>query len=350
MTLSASRDATALRAALAGRYRADEWGVFVSEHQGYWSNLSQDDNRKLIDLLRTRTTRDAIRATHPTFEDVIYSPKRAGGLELLDLQGHETCVDFGCMWGALSIPLAKLSAEVLAVDQTLPSLQFLTARAREEGLSNIVPLCHDIRALPALPVQADVAVVNGVLEWVAEEEPVELDAYFAKRQSRGYTPRPGQRQRAFLETVFGTLKPGGRLYLAIENRYDFKMFLGGPDPHIGLPFTTLLPRRAADWASRAVLGRPYVTWIYSFGALRGLLEDVGFRRVDLFMCFPDYRYPDRISPYDRPLDDYQLTIGRLNAAGRPTLKRALARAGEFLLMKTLRSRSLSPSIIAIAQK
>jgi SAM-dependent methyltransferase len=345
-----TQQTTEWRAALAARYRADDWGVFVSEHQGYWSNLSQDDNRKLVELLRTRTTVDAIRATHPGFEQVIYSPKRAGGLELLELKGHETCVDFGCMWGALTVPLAKLSAEVLAVDQTLPSLQFLAARAREEGLTNIVPLCHDIRALPDLPLQADVAVVNGVLEWVGEEEPVELEAYFAKRLSRGYTARAGERQRAFLRTVHNTLKPGGRLYLAIENRYDFKMFLGGPDPHIGLPFTTLLPRRAADWVSRAVLGRSYVTWIYSFRGLRRLLEATGFRQIDLYMCFPDYRYPDRITHYGEPLDDYELTIGRLNAAGRPTLKRAFARAGELVLMRTLRCNSLSPSIIAIAKK
>ena len=339
-----------LRAALGRTFRTDEWGVFVSEHRGYWSNLTQQDNERLVGLLATTGTRDAIRATHPHLEDVIYSPKRAAGLELLDLRGHEICVDFGCMWGALTVPLAKLGAEVIAIDQTLPSLRFLAARAREEALGNITLLCHDIRTLPELPVKADVAVVNGVLEWIAEEEPVELGEYFGKRQARSFSPRPGQLQRQFLDTVRTTLRPGGRLYLAIENRYDFKMFFGAKDPHAGLPFTTLLPRRAADWVSRRVLGRPYVTWIYSFAALRRLLLDVGFERVALYVCFPDYRYPERISPYDQPLESFEPTLGRFNAAGHPTLKRRLARGVESALFGALQAKPLSPSIIAIAHR
>ena len=339
-----------LKEMLGRQFTADEWGVFVSEHQGYWSNLSRAENEALVERLRTVPTREAIRATHPHLEESFYSPKRAGGLELLGLEGHETVVDVGCGWGAIAIPLGKLARQVLAVDQTLPSLRFLAARAREEGLSNIVPFCHDMRKLGELEVGADVAVVNGVLEWVGEEEPVELGAYFGKRQSRGFSPKPGERQREFLKTVRNLLKPGGRLYLAIENRYDFKMFFGANDPHSGIPGTTLLPRRAADWVSRRVLGRPYVTWIYSFAALRRLLESTGFGRVELFMCFPDYRYPEHITRYDQPLDDYAPTIGRFNAAGQPSLKRKLARGVESVLFKTLQAKALSPSIIAIAAR
>jgi hypothetical protein len=68
------------------------------------------------------------------------------------------------------------------------------------------------------------------------------------------------------------------------------------------------------------------------------------------MCFPDYRYPERITGYTEALDDYDLTIGRFNAAGRATLKRRLARAAELVLMKKLKLKALSPSIIAIAHK
>jgi SAM-dependent methyltransferase len=337
------------KASLDGRFSVDEWGVYVSAQQGYWSNLSRDDNAALVARLPSMSAREAIRATRPDLEPVIYSPKRAGGLELLQLRGDETVVDFGCMWGALTVPLAKLAADVLAVDQTLPSLRFLAARARDEQLANITLLCHDIRTLPELQVQADVAVVNGVLEWIAEEGPVELGAYFGKRMSRGYDGRAGQLQHEFLCRVRRMLKPGGRLYLAIENRYDFKMFLGANDPHVGIPFTTLLPRAAADWVSRRVLGRPYVTWIYSFRSLRRLLERAGFRDCDLYMCFPDYRYPERIIPYTHPLDDYAPTIGRLNASGRPSLKRRAARAVETVLFRIMQARALSPSIIALAR-
>jgi SAM-dependent methyltransferase len=347
---AADLSAQTLRDALARQYPVDEWGVFVSPHVGYWSNLSQAENDALIGRLASMSTRNAIRASHPHLEESFYSPKRAGGLELLALQGHETVIDFGCGWGALTIPLAKLAGQVIAIDQTLPSLRFLSARAREEELTNIVALCHDMRKLPDLAVQVDAAVVNGVLEWIPEEKPVELESYFGKRQTRDAGVRPGELQREFLSRVSRALKPGGRLYLAIENRYDFKMFFGGRDPHSGIPLTTLLPRRAADWLSHRILGRPYVTWIYSFAALKRLLTKTGFGRVDLFMCFPDYRYPERIAPYDRRLDGYEPTIGRFNAAGQPSLKRKVARGVESVLFGVLQAHALSPSIIAVAYR
>jgi SAM-dependent methyltransferase len=339
-----------LASELKQKFQQDSDGIFISECNGYWSNLDKAENRILIDTLKEKPAKAALRQHYPTLEDIIYSPKRQAGLELLRLNGDETCIDYGCMWGALTIPLAKRTKYVLGIDQTLDSLRFLKARTIEENVPNIDLLHHDIREMPILSHKADVAVVNGVLEWVPEYGDIELKSYYGRRRQKRYAANPLCQQRDFLERVLSNLKEGGRLYLAIENRYDFKMFCGAKDPHANLLFTTILPRKASDLISRVALNRPYVNWNYSFDGIHRLLKAAGFSEVERYMCFPDYRYPERIIPYDNGLAAFEPTISARNFQGRRTLKRILARAAERLLFSVLRLKFIAPSIIAIAYK
>ena len=56
----------------------------------------------------------------------------------------------------------------------------------------------------------------------------------------------------------------GKLLLAIENRYDYKQFIGGKDPHVNLYFTSFLPRWMGIIISNVKLDSPYVNYLYSF--------------------------------------------------------------------------------------
>jgi SAM-dependent methyltransferase len=329
-----------------------ETGIFDAAGDGYWSNLTQDENKSLMDALRVGPARGALLKHQPWLEDVIYSPKRQAGLELLQLRGDEVCIDYGCMWGALTVPLALRTKFVLGIDQTLESLQFLQARLKEEGIDNVALLRNDLRKMPSFPESArvDVAVVNGVLEWIPEVGRIDLKTYYGKRQAKDYSGHPGEQQESFLRQVHRNLNENGKLYFAIENRFDFKMFLGAKDPHSNTLLTSVVPRKMADWISRVKLGRPYVNWIYSFGGVSALLKRAGFSKVDLFMCFPDYRFPESIIPYGRSLNDFRLTISRKNSQGKTTFKRALARAAEFVVFKMLRAKALAPSIVALGHK
>ena len=76
-------------------------------------------------------------------------------------------IDYGCMWGVLSVGLAKRGASVIAVDQTEDSLIFLSKRSECEKIDNIFCVQDDIREVQ-LRELADFAIVNGVLEWVPE--------------------------------------------------------------------------------------------------------------------------------------------------------------------------------------
>ncbi len=314
--------------------------LFTAAKQGYWSNLDRKENDQLIESLKTLSTRDAIRKHHPRLFDVIFSEDRFKGVNILELKGTERCVDFGCMWGALTVPLAKKAAYVLGVDQTLDSLRFLDKRMKEQEISNYGLLCSDLRTLPDFTQKFDVAIVNGVLEWIPEQGDIQLSSYFGKVSAKQYSESPIEAQRKFLAYVWRNLAPGGRLYLAIENRFDYHHFFGIRDPHAGLPWLPILPRPLASALSQLQLKRPYVNWIYSFAQMQKLLGSAGFSAVDKYVCFPDYRFPEYIAPFEQRLKDFQLV-------GAKSLKKKLVQTALF---KTLKLSELAPSIIMVAKK
>ncbi|HEX9972832.1 MAG TPA: methyltransferase domain-containing protein [bacterium] len=338
------------RQELQDSYKIITGNIFASDRQGYWSNLDKHESRHLADVSGEMGPRNAVRKHYPHLFNVIFSPKRQGGLELLNLSGKESCIDYGCMWGAMTIPLAKRCSYVLGVDQTLDSLKFLDARVKEEKLDNVDLLCGNLKELENFRNKFDVAMVNGVLEWIPEDGDIELKNYYGQYRPKRYAGNPGKQQLSFLKTVHQNLSAGGRLYLAIENRFDFKVFFGAREPHSNLFFVSFLPREMADWISMTKLGRPYTNWLYSFQGLKRLLRESGFSRIESYMCFPDYRYPERIIPYDGSLKNFTPTISLKNDKGRKSYKRFLARIGESLFFRTLRLKFFAPSIIAIGHK
>ncbi|GJQ50993.1 MAG: hypothetical protein HKUEN01_33790 [Candidatus Kuenenia stuttgartiensis] len=318
--------------------------LFLSNREGYWSNLDKNENAELISTLKHLTVKEAIKRHHGWLFDVIFSPKRAVGLELLELSGNEACVDYGCMWGALTIPLAKRCKYVLGVDQTLDSLKFLSAYAKEEKLENIDLLCENLKEIAVFKNKFDVAIVNGVLEWIPERGEIELKKYWSKTKQKKYIENPLTLQKKFLNTVYQSLSEKGKLYLAIENRYDYKMFLGGNDPHAGIPFVSILPRKLSNFISEKKLNRPYVNWLYSFYQLKKILSDVGFSKIDLYSCFPDYRFPDQILSFEFGLKSFTSTKQSKTVRGK------IARVIETILFGHLRLKFFASSIIAVAQK
>ena len=326
-------------------YREDERGIFRSGQEGYWSNLDKEENRRFLESLDRLAPREAIRTSYPQYEGIIFSPKRDAALELLDIKPGETGVDYGCMWGALSVGMSRRGAAVLAMDQTYESLVFLAHRVKDEGLDDIVLAQSDIRQAP-LEELADFAVVNGVLEWIPEAGEVELKKFFGKKAGRAAPRRaPEEMQLRFLEQVCRNMKAGGRLLLTIENRYDYSQFIGKRDPHANLWLTSVLPRPLANLISQAALGRPYVNYLYSFPALKNLLLKAGFSRAELYMCFPDYRFPELILPYEGGISGY---VPHGPSLAQASWRRKAAVAFERMAMRWLKARFFAPSIAAVA--
>ena len=61
--------------------------------KGYWSNLSKEENSKILDGLESSSPEEVTLKEMPQHYEVIFSSQRAVAAELLDLKGHEVIVD-----------------------------------------------------------------------------------------------------------------------------------------------------------------------------------------------------------------------------------------------------------------
>ena len=142
-----------------------------------------------------------------------------------------------------------------------------------------------MNGLPFCDGSFDLVILNGVLEWVG--------AYSDSKS-------PSQCQKDLLREISRVLRPGGSLYIGIENRFGYKFLLGKPDDHSQVMYTSLLPRFLADRRMIKIKGKPYRTYTYSYWGLKRLLGKCGFHNVKIALSLPDYRYFKHIIPLESP--------------------------------------------------
>ena len=267
-----------------------------SSRPHYWNLLNEDRMDVLLEIARDKGYRYAAEKILGAFADpylvgYVLDDGRADFRALLPLTPDSAVLDLGAGWGAVACGLAASCGSVTALDTNPKSLEFIRLRAQQSGLSNlrvaqIDPL--DDSRLPFADDTFDVAVLNGVLEYVGEA-------------SDG-TP-PEEVQRRCLREIRRVVRPGGVLYIGIENRYGLLYFLGTRD-HSGLRYTSLLPRPLANLITRFRLHRPYRSYTYSEAGYRSLLKSAGFDDPSVYLAYPTYREPHFILPSDneRALD------------------------------------------------
>ena len=99
----------------------------------------------------------------------------------------------------------------------------------------------------------------------------------------GYYIREGEPYRTMLKRVKRYLKPGGRLILAIENKFGLKYWAGAGEDHTGGFFDGI-----QDYAGiRGVktFSKPEITQ---------LLQEAGFHPNEFFYPMPDYKLPTAV--------------------------------------------------------
>jgi ubiquinone/menaquinone biosynthesis C-methylase UbiE/uncharacterized protein YbaR (Trm112 family) len=316
-------------------------GIPLFAEPAFWSKLSQEQTAALLARTPEIGFRQAllqvlepVASQQERFATYEYAtdPNRACGLFLCPLTPDSVVLDCGAGWGMLALVAAHVSRAVAAMDPCLENLQVTRLRAHEADLSNITPVLGDVLAPPFPDSYFDLVVMNGVLEWVGRSPAFDS---------------PQAAQEAALRQVLRILKPGGHLYLAIENRFGFRYFLGRRDEHTeGLRFTTVLPRWAADLVSRLAGQGPYRTYTYSAGGYRRLLRRAGFQTARFYLALPDYRHPRFLIPargasFQHVLDHH--------LRGHPKVPAPLflmARLGVRLRLHEL----LSPAFAIVARK
>jgi len=173
---------------------------------------------------------DAQLASRPAAEwtKTLESPERVAGLRTdevigrLNLKPGDVVADLGAGTGLFSLPLAKAvpSGRVYAVELDEGFLTQIRGKAKAGNVPNIVPVLGKFTD-PALPARdVDVAFFHDVLHHV-------------------------ENRAAYLKSVAGYLKPGGRIAV-IE-------FNPGDSPHKAEPQLVVSKEQAAGWMADAGL-------------------------------------------------------------------------------------------------
>lgn len=249
----------------------------------YWNQLTPEQMEAFLEMAQQQGYRHAVEKVIGLFVDpylvgYILNANRADFRTVLPATSDRDVLDLGSGWGGVAAALAPCCRSITTQDTNPYNLRFIRLRAQQEDLNNIRvvradPL--DDARLPYADNSFDVVLFNGALEYVGEASP---------------DGSPRDRQIACLKEARRVLRPGGTLYIGIENRYAYLYFLGTRD-HSGLRFTSLLPRPLASLVMRLRTGKAYRTYTYTQRGYRDLVKDAGFDDESVYLAFPTYREP-----------------------------------------------------------
>ena len=204
-------------------------------------------------------------------------------------ENYKKCLDIGSGYGNISEILSKIFREVYSLEAVEERIKFQIKRFENSNIKNIFCVRQNGIKIPFPDNYFDLVVCNGVLEWVGMFN-LEGD------------PRDTQIQ--FLKEIRRVLSNSGCLYIGIENRFGLQNFLGYKD-HSGYPFTSLMPRRLANFLVKRfgkVGGiyadstkiqnqrKGYYTYTYSNKGYVSLFKEAGFK-TESYWTFISYNQP-----------------------------------------------------------
>jgi SAM-dependent methyltransferase len=165
----------------------------------------------------------------------------------------------------------------------------MALRKEQDRLPNLTVVNSDLNAIRFAPRQFDAIILNGVLEWVPLFD---------------VTVAPGTAQVRLLSRLRETLRPGGWMYIGIENRFGWQQLAGAVD-HSGLRYTSLLPRFLARQVCqrsgryRSAFNVSYRTYTYSYLGYRRLFRRAGLRIAGTWFAPISYNLPTTLVPLQR---------------------------------------------------
>lgn len=253
---------------------------------GFRDTSSEDLKTLIAEVESGRKWRDVVTeryaASKPWLYRIITHESRTRFFDTVIPPSNGLALDIGSGWGQTARPLAT-RRPVVALEPVAERIGFIKAAARQDNVHSQIAYVEADYLETEFSTQFDLICAIGVLEWVGAFQD-QCD--------------PRQRQRDFLSKTRRELSPTGSLVIGIENRLGLKYLLGCPDDHIGVPHIANMPAPCAHERWLGTCGQPLRSFTYSADELQSLLFDAGYKRVDFFGAFPDYKLPTVILPFE----------------------------------------------------
>lgn len=183
-------------------------------------------------------------------------------LDWYDFNPQGTLLEIGSGCGALTGLFCRKVSRVVAIELSKRRSMINAARNRQyDNLKIMLGNFEDIK----IAEKFDYVTLIGVLEY-----------------SIGYI-NSGDPFRDMLARARGFLKPGGKLIVAIENKYGLKYFAGASEDHTGRCFDGLENYASVDRVRT-----------FSHKTLEQMLEGAGFVQNEFYYPMPDYKLPSEI--------------------------------------------------------
>lgn len=190
------------------------------------------------------------------------SKVRENLLEWYDFDPRDSVLEIGSGCGAITGLLCEKCARVVGIDLSKKrSIINATRNKNHDNLEIIVGNFEDID----MNEKFDYVTLIGVLEYsiyyISEDHPFET----------------------MLKKAKAFLKPGGKLIVAIENKYGLKYWAGATEDHTGKVFDGIQDYANVDRVRT-----------FSRNGLLELLRNAGFQTNHMYYPVPDYKLPTMI--------------------------------------------------------
>lgn len=192
------------------------------------------------------------------------SPARENIVEWLPIGKTETVLEIGSGCGAITGALSRKAAKVTCIELSKRRSLINAYRHRDDENIEIL-LGNFIDVYEKLTGTYDYITLIGVLEYA---------------QSYVGGEKPAQK---LLEMAKKLLKPGGKIIVAIENKYGLKYWAGCKEDHVGKFYKSMEGYEAADGVRT-----------YSKGELEEMTKDCAFAESVFYYPYPDYKFPTMI--------------------------------------------------------
>lgn len=215
---------------------------------------------KILDIVKSESGYEYV---HPDYQHwaVMYhlTRQRENIVAPMELSKDDEVLEIGAGMGAITGALARQCKKVDCIE--LSKRRSLVNAYRHRDMDNIEIFVGNFQDIQ-IEKKYDVITLIGVLEY----------AYHYMDSDTPYED--------FVQKMASCLKPGGKLYVAIENKLGLKYFAGYHEDHLGKPFVGIEGYKKSDKVRT-----------FTRSELKNLLETNGFADAVFYYPFPDYKLP-----------------------------------------------------------